>query len=579
MYKLNSKLVESIGTTYQIGEHSPNAKVTIFRKKGDGTYDMKYPFILNDALSINISRSCSMGANTATITLTNTDAFFSPDYSSYAKYEDVDIDLKPSIWRNVILPYNLVHIDIGYGEELVRVFTGYITKPQISDDKQTIQFELIDEYRRLMKPVDTLDFQRIAYENQRASFIIDDLLKKAGVSKFVIDTHSIEDKDFTINNFYVDLGTTYESALKELLKSMNHVIKVDREGVLKANPSVIPSEEAHIVDNLKDVLNITEGTLFIDDSLIRNKIIVMGDENKWQAFIDEELLKYLNNEVIVMGVDVPWVKEDKEFKNVADFYFFQMRRKLKNITVTIIGNPSIDLSDIVYLETFISSQQGKYMVSSIETSISDSGYFDRIQLEPVITSCEIAKKTDDKYEPYQADISEDGETSSPIENQNLTLEKKLILTAKRYLGTFYQHGGNKYIRKEDYGFDSSNFIFAVLNANNALNFYSTLPELKEQCESVEIENISMADLVFFLNDNNIPVKCGFYLEDNKVIGMKNGSPDITTEGVARLRDAKCDLLKTEGNICIGRLKTNNSDNQESDTNGNQNEENNNQTGD
>lgn len=554
MYKLSSKLVESIGTTYQIGEHAPNSKITIFRKKGDGTYDMNYPFILTDTTSINISRNSSMGANTATVTLSNTDAFFSPDYSNHAKYENIDIDLKPSIWRNVIIPYNLAYIDIGYGEELRRIFTGYITKPQISDDKQTIQFELMDEYRRLMKPVDTLDYQRIAYTEQRASFIIQDLLRKAGVSKFVIDTDSIENKDFTINNFYVDLGTTYENALKELLKSMNHVIKVDREGVLKAIPLIIPTEDEHIVAILKDVLNITEGTLFIDDSLIRDKIIVMGDENKWQAFVDNELLKYLNNEVIVMGIDAPWVKDDKEFKNIADFYFFQIRRKLKNMTVTIIGNPSLDLSDIVYLETFISSQQGKYMISAIETTISDSGYFDRIQLEPVVNSGEIAQRTDDKYEPYEVDISEDEEDkSTSIENETLTLEKKIIITAKKYLGTFYQHGGNKYLNKDDYGFDSSNFIFSVLNINNALNFYGKLPELKEVCTQIELENITLADLVFFLNDNDVPVKCGFYIGDNTVIGMKNGSPDITTESLARLRNAKCDLIKIEGNVWIGRI--------------------------
>ncbi len=554
MYKQTTELIESYGTPYQTGKHAPNVRVMVFKKAGDGKYQMNLPYQLDGIISVRISRSTKTGANQATVVLSNTKGYYSPDYSKDTFFTNIPRDLPHGTYRDVILPYNLVHIEAGYGEHLMRIFTGYITRPQISDKEQTITFDVYDEYVKLLRPVDTINYRRLAYRDVRASFVITDLLRKAGVEDFLIDTESIDEKDFTINQLLVDLGTSYEAALKEILTIMNHTIKVNRFGVLHVKQLFTPGRLARPVVDLSDVLNITDGNYYVDDNLVRSKIIVQGGA-KWKAYKDVVLSKYLNDVDVCMGIEVPWANTDEELFTVAKFYFYQMRRKMRSMSVVAISNPALDIEDIANLESFISGQNNKYMISSIETSISDSGFLDTIELEYITDVGDTVVEADGDYEPFEIEVDEDGETTEkPLEQGEAeTPQDKVIKSAKKYIDTFYQHGGDKSTRPSDYGFDASNFIFACLNQNDSKNFYKTLPELLGEATVIELSDIKLADVVFWLNENGVPVSAGFYMGGETVIGMFGGDETVTTEGAARKRNAKCKKRRLEGNFVIGRV--------------------------
>ena len=539
MYKLTTELITAIQSTHQTLDKAPSVAIDIYKKDGTGSHDMTLPYCVGkDIKELNISISKNTGSNNCVVVLNNNDARYSPDYSPNKSYRGVNKKLPLSVYKNVIAPNNLVHIYMGYGKHLVRKFTGYISNPQIEEESQTIRFTVKDEYSKLQKPVDPVDYQRLIYRNARASFIISDLFKRAGITKYVIDTASIEGKDYTIQEYVVDVNTNYDAAIKKILDMMNHTMKADRFGVIQVRENYVPDANTRPDLELSDYTNVASGQYYLDDAIIRNKIIVQG-RDEWKAYKDPSLLDCLNQEEIIMAVDVPWASTEKEMKEAANYYFRQMRRMYRTMTVVTIANPCVDCNDTASLEAWVSTATAKYVVTSIDTTMSDGQFVDKIELEYIIPNINIAVEAEGTYAPFELEVNEDGEEENPIEVEGvLSIQEKVVNSAKGYIDTWYQAGGDRY-QKGDYGFDASHFIFACLNTNGLINAYATLSEFINLGEEIAEENLQLADIIFILNENNYPTNAAIYVGGSYAIGMFNGSPTITTEGNARAANARC----------------------------------------
>ena len=541
MYKLTPELITALQSTQQTQDKAPSIAVDIYKKDGIGGHNVAMPYSVGkDIADINISISNNTGSNDCTITLNNNDARYSPDYSKNKTYRGIKKELPLSIYKDVITPNNLVHIYMGYGEHLVRKFTGYIANPQIDEKSQTIKFHVKDEYSKLQKSIDPLDYQRLVYRDARASFIIGDLLKRAGIEKYVIDTATIEGKDYSIPEYAVDVGTNYDTAIKKLLDLMNHSMKADRFGVIQVKENHIPDANERPDIELSDYINITDGQYYLDDALIRNKIVVQGHKH-WKAYRDKGLLDYFNQEEVLMSVNAPWAITEEKMKEVANYYFMQMRRKYRTMTVCAIANPCMDCGDTASLEAWVSTAKAKYVVASIETSMSEGAFRDTIELEYILTDVQIAEEAEGKYAPYELEIGESGETAEVhVENAEsvLSIQEKIINTAKGYIDVWYQANGDRY-QRGDYGFDSSRFIFACLNTNGILAAYQSLPDLLAAGTKITEDELALSDIIFILNENGYPTNAAIYVGGNHAIGMFNGSPDIIAEGKARSRNARC----------------------------------------
>ena len=562
MYGNSQAMIKALGTTNQTGKFAPNIRIELFKKTKDketDTYNFNYqmgvPFFITNATSVDISRNGQTGSNSGTVTIFNPIGFYSPDYSSDKIFDNLQRPLPISSFRHVIVPYTLVHIYMGYGNELLRVFTGYIKKPKINEDEQSIKFDIVDEYYRLMKSIDTKNTQKLIYRNASASFVITDLLKRAGIKNFYLEVASIDDFDFSVNFLEVTLGDTYETPIKSILEIMFHTMKVNRFGILEIQPIYIPDISKRPDVTFSDTVNVTSGEYFFDDDIIRNKIIVQG-ANRWQAYEYPQLIDWFNGEIKLMAVDVPFVVDDKQFEFVANYYFLQMARKKRKLSIVTPGNPTLDIGDVALLQALISTANAKYQILSINTSYSVDGYSDTIELEFIEPNIKVAKPSDDEYRPIQEEVNEDGniEVTIPEDEEKISIQQKVVNTTLLYAQGFvyYQANGNMYQVPDDYGFDSSHFVFACLHTNDVVNYYMTLSELFQKSKEVETDYM-IGDIIFYLNENSSPVNAGIFIGDDRVCGMFGGSPDIITIGMAKIKNAKCQIVRLEGDFIVRRI--------------------------
>jgi len=84
--------------------------------------------------------------------------------------------------------------DLGYGDQLVRIFTGTIVKVDLSESPSTTTITGQNAYRKLLK-LDSITHRPLIYEDERALDIVQDLCERASVDNLVFDVDTVNEKD------------------------------------------------------------------------------------------------------------------------------------------------------------------------------------------------------------------------------------------------------------------------------------------------------------------------------------------------------------------------------------------------
>lgn len=549
MYGLSISLLENIAETLQIGDRKPASSVVIRRKDKKGGFE---PFVfdlkqLGKVASIDVDRRWNMATDEINVTMWNDKGELSPDYSHLKKYKNVE-GLIPSGFKDVMVAFNEIYVEAGYGNDLVRLCTGQIQDVVMNEQAPIIQVSGKNAFRKLLKPIDPITKRELVYENQQAFNIVKDLCNRAGIPTLIFDADEIAGKDFAIEKAVFELGTQYSEAIKTILDVMNHRITANRHGQI----TVLKKENYKQQDfhnwEFSDYVNMTSGEYKIDPSVFRNRVIVKS-KTGWKAFEDPYLLEFCNMERISSGIEVPWAETDEQKWAVADSYFIEMRRKLRRLTYAVIGNPSMDVGDLVKMEALTSTSNSKYMITGIRTSISDAGYIDLVDLE-FITHADghICQPAEGAYETTTESV---GEAKTVVMGKR----QEIIDYAYKFLGTYYQWGGNCVDNKNNYGLDCSHFTYVVMRKFGLMKGYMVAKQQKTFCKSLTLAEAEPADLVFYTNKSGIVNHVGIYLGDNKVISASGGGSSTTTIGKARQQDAKVKIHKLNyrtGIIYFGR---------------------------
>ena len=527
MYKFTRDFLEYLADKLQTRGKSPNYDFRLYKKIGENEFDSTPVRFEKDINNIDIDRRWNMSADELLVSINNVNGIYSPDYSTKKSFSGVD-KLYPSGYGQAIMPYNKVEMDLGYGDELVRIFTGQIQEVDIQEKFPTINISAKNELRKLLKPIDPIWSRSLKYENKRALEILLDLCQRAGIENVIVDIDEIDNYDYAIEKAIFELGIFYKDAMDTILETMGHRIFADRLGnvrIQKLEAYTQKDVEHWIFD---DYIDLSQGSYKFDSSIIRNRIIVQS-KTTWKAYEDPFLINMANGEKLPMGVEVPWAETDEQKKRVADYYFIQMRRKLRRLTIATIGNPTMDTGDLARLKMLTSTANDKYMITGISSSFSDMGYFDVVDLEYVSKDGSIAVEAEGEY-----GIDEDD--SGAILKYNL--RDQIVDEARRWIGTYYQWGGNKVHNKNHYGFDCSHFTYAVYSKFGLMNNYMTSSNQYEWSTKINEGSLQKGDLVFYTNSKGRVGHVGIYIGDGKVISASGGDSTTTTIGRARQRNAK-----------------------------------------
>lgn len=562
MYGLTTRLLRSIASSYNVADQQPNFRLEIYKKNGEGGFH-QVPYILDDlVLNISLDRRFDMTADELTFDIINKDGVYSPSYSHDRNFEGVYSN-KLNGFAGIIESFNLVKCYLGYGEDLLLMFTGQIMNFTIQEENFTMSISCLNLYRKLLTPIDPIDTATLVYENKTVFDIIKDLLDRAKIENYTIQIEEVEEGEsdvtaYTLKKIEFNLGTQYSDAIKQLLEMVNYRIYCDRFGQIRVEKMFSYDKSLSHVVEFNDYLNVTSGSYNLDPSIVRNRIIVQATDG-YQAFEDPYLRKYCNNELISSGIDMPWALGEEAKWAVADNYFLGMRRFLHRISLSSKGNPAIDIGDIARVKMLISSVSDNYLILSISTSFTAGGYTDSFELEYLESElkghlCEKAAgdyvkpkppepepDPDPKPDPEpEPDTGEDGSEKTTGKPVVKTKRDQIVDRALYYQGVWYQWGGDKIANPKSghFGVDCSHFTYAVLKQFGIQKNYAVSRDQYKLYPTTTYSKLQKGDLVYWGSTAAKIYHVGMYIGDDKVVSACGGGPSTNSLATAKAQNAK-----------------------------------------
>lgn len=400
-------------------------------------------YLEDDIMNWEVSTHMDMSSATATVTLSNHHGFYSPEYirdtvfpdnsrkSPYSYYEEGEV-------RHVLSEYTPVRIYAGYGNELVRVFTGMVKgEIQENSEERTITFHCVDRFDILEECVllkemsfPPADYIGAVGDTVRRpwikSSIVQALVNFAGMTGWRYVYEDLLHPDLVIEETY----------FTDINRSNNTFMKFDAQGKLQEvklgdvkspkgyrNPfveDVIFAQGERVSDCIRRVAEEINfrcftnryGTFIMhhidfennmrwnfrsgenlysldtstDYSRVRNHIIVSGAIGNTEHFFDKDLLIATKGQVRTASIECPWIDESDGTSArgakqvVADKLFFDMKRQARTKNVVVKGNPFIEILDGCYVYDSNTSTAGYYIVKG-NTLIGDqNGMVNRLEL-------------------------------------------------------------------------------------------------------------------------------------------------------------------------------------------------------
>lgn len=404
-------------------------------------------YLDSDIMEWEINNHFDMQSATARITLDNSKGLYSPTYERTDIFPE-NLEKSPYTWyengriQHIISEATPVRIYAGYGDQLVRVFTGKI-KGEIEENSaaKTITFKCVDMYSELEEHVFTkpLSFpptgQVTGHTDEEPkimwlkSSIVQALVREAGLvgwryhlddliyPDFIIEESVYLDIDKgqrkaikldehghpqeveiepeqTIGGFknpYVetaqfDIGVRASDAIQQLISETMYRSYCNRYGtfILERIPT-----NASIKWDFIDEENLYALDSSIDYSRVRNHLMISGAagyEGRTDHFFDQDLIIALKGNIRTAGIQVDWLDERfgstarGQKETVAKRLFFDMKRQSRSYNVVVKGNPMIDLLDGCYIYDRNTSSSGYYLIKGNRLVGNSQGMLNFIEL-------------------------------------------------------------------------------------------------------------------------------------------------------------------------------------------------------
>jgi len=161
---ITAGLDKSTGLGYWVEEEVSDLILNTRRETVDiqvGSFVYMDTLTLDNVVSISINENFEQEASEATIVLSNPNGFYSPDYNP-ALFPENYMETPFSYQINgatigVLSENTPIRIYLGYGLNMMRVFTGLIDKVDINSNDSTITITCRNMYKRIMEKVLTED--------------------------------------------------------------------------------------------------------------------------------------------------------------------------------------------------------------------------------------------------------------------------------------------------------------------------------------------------------------------------------------------------------------------------------------
>lgn len=417
-----------------------NKKETVELQVGDFVYNDT--LILENVQSCEVNSSLEQECTEVSLTVSNPEGFYSPDYQAYnfpELYHSSPWSYRINDMQIGVLSENTpIRIYMGYGLNMVRVFTGLIDKVDMVGADGMMTITARDMYKKVITKVlteekaypkdyveltETTDlenpdeYEKVAWLK---TAVVQDLIEHAGMYNWracaedllypdavveesylievnqatgkvikalpdkeygfeVVEISSIPTPQGWLNPYVEEFGKKFDAfttkvgdCITDVLQDTNYRSYCDRYGTYRLEQL---DYQKPVVASFTDNDNLITINKSVDYTRGRSHILVQDEDGNYANFVDKEMIIELKGEVRTAVVVVKWAKTEEQKKTVAERMFYDMKRLCRSLSVTVPGNPNLDLLDRITISDKSTATKDTYCIKGLKHSFNADGGF------------------------------------------------------------------------------------------------------------------------------------------------------------------------------------------------------------
>ncbi|WP_377867341.1 hypothetical protein [Bacillus sp. R86525] len=373
-------LIRMLGSYFQVGNNAPN--LIVYMKKRESS---SYVQIQHRVMSLEVQENADQFASTFSITFANEYGQMAPD-NWYGKFSSIQEWFYNSEVTNTnqLYPQTEFKVSIGYGEEALPYIHGFVSDVKVNAESGTISVTCTTSYKKVLQKsvIPTPGSDEIVAPTGNVYDVVKFFLEKAGVT-----LHGSRVNIPGTNESWIVEGATgkrfqkWDEIVRDIIDTTFHYIKHEPDGscTFMKMPDYAVNEPAKF--SFREGENLVSLDMQLTDQDISNSIVVKcGDYAN--GFLNSFLLKNVSQgDLREEMIEVPWATTFFARRAVAAAYHLKAIQKFRTLTVAVIGDPRIQLFDVVSVYNRDSGQQWNYFVKGINTMISaDDGFYQTLDL-------------------------------------------------------------------------------------------------------------------------------------------------------------------------------------------------------
>ncbi|SIQ42281.1 hypothetical protein SAMN05878494_1368 [Bacillus cereus] len=380
MRESSINLIRALGDYLQVANNAPT--LVVHMKKRDSS---TYVQVQHHVTGLEVQENADQFASTFTITFANEYGQMAPDnwFGKFSSIQEWFYNGEVAN-RNQLYPQTEFKVAIGYGEEVLPYIHGFVSDVKVNAESGTISVTCTTSYKKLLQKsvIPTPGSDEIVAPTGNVYDVVKFFFQKAGVV-----LHGSPVNIPGTNQSWLVEGATgkrfqkWDEIVRDIIDTTFHYIKHEPDGscTFMKMPDYAINEPSKF--NFTEGENLVSLDMQLTDQDISNSIVVKcGDYAN--GFLNSFLLKNVSQgDLREEMIEVPWATTFFARRAVAAAYHLKAIQKFRTLTVAVVGDPRIQLFDVISVYNRDSGQQWNYFVKGINTMISaDDGFYQTLDL-------------------------------------------------------------------------------------------------------------------------------------------------------------------------------------------------------
>lgn len=166
--------------------------------------------------------------------------------------------------------------------------------------------------------------------------------------------------------------------VNEVIKDTNYRVYCDRYGTFRCEEINLKKPVVAMFTEYDHIVSLTKSVNYSD---ARSHVVIGDSKQNFAHFKDTELLMDLKGELRSTLLVVPYATTNEAKKNIAERFFWDIKRLSRTLQVSVPGNPALEVLDRIYISDRNTTTRSIYTIKGIRSTFTvDGGYMQVLDL-------------------------------------------------------------------------------------------------------------------------------------------------------------------------------------------------------